>query len=72
MYDKKKCKKCKYHGNLGDKSGIYCNYTVLSGCGICLKRVGSEVIDTRGGDPKECRLYEKGRPKNTFKADFYL
>lgn len=65
MYDKKKCKTCKYHGNMSGmyQNGTWCNYSGLSNDGTCLKRVGDEVIDRRGGDSKNCLLYEKGKPK---------
>lgn len=64
-YDKKKCKKCKWHGSLvgsgatGTK-GVYCNYGSLHRCS-CLKRIKGHIVDRRGGDFNNCLLYEKGK-----------
>ena len=41
---------------------VLCDYGSKSDNGTALKRCGNEVIDTRGGDPNNCLLYEKGRP----------
>ena len=40
-------------------SSIYCDYCCVTGH-TCLQRVGSEIIDTRGDDYHNCKLYEKG------------
>nr|DAS37244.1 MAG TPA: hypothetical protein [Caudoviricetes sp.] len=58
MYNKAKCKKCKYHGKLSS-IGAYCYYSVIKN-EACLYRKGKETIDRRGGDPNNCLLYEKG------------
>ena len=70
-FDKKKCAKCKYHGTgcggypVTTKSriiSIYCNY--CNGDDTCLKRLDSgEVIDQRGDDYYNCKLFEEGKPK---------
>lgn len=41
---------------------ITCDYAIKSDGGACLKRKGKYNVDTRGGDPNNCLLYEKGKP----------
>ena len=69
MYDKNKCKTCKYRAML--KGYILCDYSNKSENGTALKRCGKGIIDTRGGDPNKCLLYEKGKP-NKGKYNFYI
>lgn len=57
MFNKAKCKKCKYHGR--GFSGVVCYYSVYNNR-ACLYRDGKEVKDRRGQDPNECLLFEKG------------
>lgn len=57
MFNKAKCKKCKYHGR--GFSGVVCYYSVYKNKS-CLYRDGKEVKDRRGRDPNECLLFEKG------------
>lgn len=60
-YNKKKCATCVYrgtHGAAGLGVKYYCNYADTGKSAT--KRVGKEVIDTRGGDFNNCLLYEKG------------
>lgn len=66
MYDKKKCKSCRWHGYFGAKdqggNNICCDYGILARQGTCLRKIGQngETIDRRGNDPDNCLLYEKG------------
>lgn len=60
MYNKDICKKCKYHAKIDGR--ITCDYAIKSDNGSCLKRIGKNIIDTRGKDPNNCLLYEKGKP----------
>lgn len=64
MFDKKRCLKCKYHGRFQNKSesglrNIMCDYAKYAKQ-TCLHSVGREVVDRRGEDPKDCKLFEKG------------
>lgn len=73
MFDKRRCRKCKFHGTVGHvvqigvergdyrDNQIVCDYLIKSGKGSCLKRVGADVIDRRGVDPNNCLLYEEGK-----------
>ena len=63
MYKKDKCIKCKYHTRIDGR--IVCDYSIKSDKGTCLKRIGKNVIDTRGDDPNNCLLYENGKPDKT-------
>ncbi len=72
MFDKRRCRKCKFHGTvghfvqLGEHKGDYrdnqivCDYLIKSGKGSCLKREGKDVVDQRGEDPNNCQLFEEG------------
>lgn len=71
MFNKDKCKKCRYHskysGGLlvckgGGELSIMCNYLAYAG-ETCLKMVDGKVVDTRGEDPDNCFKFEEGRPK---------
>lgn len=62
MYNKNKCKTCKYRTRLSKMGLVLCDYGSKSDNGTALKRCGNEVVDTRGNDPDNCLLYEKGRP----------
>ena len=66
--DKNLCLKCQYHGYLGSKSDSYgsnrnsnvmCDYAKYVKR-TCLRKVGVDVIDMRGTDPKHCKLFVKG------------
>jgi len=70
-FDKKKCLKCRYHGTgcggypvkLNDRGitvTVYCNYTTLMD-DTCLKRVKGEIVDRRGEDYHDCKLFEEGK-----------
>lgn len=72
-FDKKKCLTCIYHGEgvgysvrVPNKDGTYslkvvnCNYAGVTG-ETCLKPApNNEVIDLRGDDYDNCKLYEEG------------
>jgi hypothetical protein len=67
-FNKRKCAKCKYHGNCGAgyvvkingvTRNIICNYSGVTR-NTCLVRDGKNVIDKRGDDFDHCKLYEKG------------
>lgn len=68
IFNKDKCKTCKYHGFLGSSytslkttDCLICNYSGATNA-TCLKRVSKdEVEDRRGSDPDHCKLYENGR-----------
>lgn len=57
-FNKRKCRTCKYHGMESNK--VICYYAGLKGR-ACLRRVGKEVVDTRGEDFNKCKLYERGK-----------
>lgn len=62
-FNKKKCKKCKWHGKLcsgGQGGGIFCNYGSLHKRS-CLTRIGRDVVDIRGNDHDNCLMFEKGK-----------
>lgn len=59
MFNKDKCKKCKYHAKVNCM--ITCDYAIKSDNGACIKRKGKYNVDTRGNDPNNCLLYESGK-----------
>lgn len=59
MFNKRKCAKCKYHGNFNGGQ-IFCYYSALSNDGTCLTLKNKKVVDRRGNDPKNCELFSKG------------
>lgn len=70
-FDKKKCLRCKHHGTgcgghpVQTKTrviSVYCNYADDNR--TCLKRLeNGEIIDQRGNDYYNCKLYEEGKAK---------
>ena len=74
MFDKKKCKKCKYHAKYSgsrllsknepdsDEEAIMCNYCSIT-FDTCLRLVDGKVIDQRGEDPDHCKLFVNGKPE---------
>lgn len=70
-FNKQKCLKCKYHGLgcggypakvgfNGRTVSVYCNYSILER--TCLKRLkNGQVIDLRGDDYNDCKLFEAGK-----------
>ena len=74
-FNKRKCAKCKYRctfsgANTGFKvsaRNIGCYYGVISNTGTCLHLVNGKIIDRRGDDYDNCKLFEKGnRDPNTY------
>lgn len=72
-FNKQKCVTCKYHGKAstadgtGNKNlnGVHCYYANTGE--TCLRRVGNKVIDIRGEDFNNCKLYERGKKCKTTK-----
>lgn len=64
MKNKELCKKCKYHGTMGNRGkgerDICCDYAATANDGTCLKKVAGKVIDRRGNNYNTCLLFEKG------------
>ena len=77
MFNKKKCKTCIYHAKYSGSSvyrnnvtpatsgGIFCGYS-LATYHTCLQYDRQELVDRRGDDPENCRLYMAGKPKSGF------
>lgn len=59
-FDKKKCKKCKYHRKFPSGQFVFCNYASLTDQ-TCLKKVGKEIIDIRGDKFDGCKLFCEGK-----------
>ena len=73
MFNKTRCKKCKWHGYLSNSTAklpdssrdrvVMCDYAKYHDH-TCLHAVGINVEDRRGDDPDNCLLYIEGeRPK---------
>lgn len=65
MKNKELCKKCKYRGTIGARTGngedITCDYFATSNeKRTCLVKGGADVKDRRGDDFNNCLLYEEG------------
>ena len=62
MRNREMCSRCKYRGGSVDSPfTMFCNYAFIAD-ETCLKRVGDQVIDIRGKDMNDCKLFEEGRP----------
>ena len=66
MFNKQKCKTCKYHGYLGSSGyeipyNVMCNYAAITNQTCHYKGEGGKVEDRRGSDPENCQLYTEGR-----------
>ena len=59
MYDKTRCRSCKWRGWLGDNLACLYSFKTFD---TCIARNGDKVEDIRGDDPGNCKLYEKGKP----------
>lgn len=76
-FNKRKCLKCKFHGNCGAgvgvkingaSRGVICDYAGVTG-NTCLTLDSSRhVIDIRGNDYDHCALYTKGERKRDTNA----
>ena len=64
MYDKRKCRKCKWRGMLGDNLG--CLYA-LKTQQTCLVKKNGVVEDLRGSDHANCKLFKAGNPERDLK-----
>jgi len=60
MYDKKKCKSCKYHSHICT-FGVHCNYSLTGNTCIKRDKNNNKITDIRGNDPNKCLLYERGK-----------
>lgn len=64
-FDKRRCLKCAYHAGCnteigGQYSRVICNYACIEQSS-CLKRADDgSVIDSRGDDFYNCRLFKRG------------
>ena len=64
-FNRRKCMKCKYHGNTASDTQaksvtqVYCNYLSLTGR-TCLKSYKGVTIDRRGYEFDNCLLFEEG------------
>lgn len=68
-FNKAKCAKCKFRCNVSASAGaeykqsnrnIGCYYGELSHKGTCLQIQDGKLVDRRGDDYNNCKLYEKG------------
>ena len=61
-FSKTKCKTCAYHGSItGIATGtIYCNYGAIAESSCLYRGKHGEVLDRRGDDRFNCKLYMKG------------
>lgn len=66
MYNKKKCRKCKYSSYIGGGHKKYtsdlkitCNYSMITDQ-TCLFRKNGKIVDRRGNDPENCKLFDDG------------
>ena len=59
----KQCAKCVYRGRLNFLGG-FCNYAAVTER-TCIRTTDQgETIDTRGADPNDCMLFEKGKKRD--------
>lgn len=62
MRNREMCSRCKYRGGAVDSPSLmFCNYAAITD-ETCLKRVGNQIIDIRGKDMNDCKLFDEGRP----------
>ena len=67
-FDKFKCYKCKYHGMgvgysirvNGKVLKVHCNYCGINKSSCLRKQEDGTVIDIRGNDFSNCKLFEEG------------
>ena len=79
-FDKRKCLKCKWHGLgcggypvrvgfNGRTLPIYCNYSISER--TCLKKLkDGSIIDSRGDDYNNCKLFEPGKAEVEDEEDY--
>lgn len=61
-FNKEMCKQCRFHGRISgvDTGTVFCNYASLNDT-TCLYRKGRHVVDMRGYDHDNCKLFEAGK-----------
>ena len=66
-FDKRKCMKCVYKCTMSLGSGakaspnnVACYYSVMSNNGSCLELVKGKLVDRRGNDHDNCKLFKAG------------
>ena len=59
MFDKRKCRKCKYYGKTSGAES--CSYSLWTQNTCLHKLPDGTVVDRRGDDPKHCKLYKQGK-----------
>lgn len=66
LFDREKCYRCKWSGRMAGMAGskyskiknTICSYGTLSpGMRTCLRKTEDGIIDIRGDDPENCKLY---------------
>lgn len=73
MFNKKRCEKCEYgmkysgiqvmsRGKEHEPNGYLCGYCILTN-NTCLTVEKGKVIDRRGEDPGNCKIFKKGTRK---------
>lgn len=73
-FDKSRCLKCVFRledtsgystkNARGDTVTLVCNYAGVTGH-TCLHTVGKKVVDKRGDDYNDCKLFKKGERLRT-------
>lgn len=66
-YYKPKCKTCIYHGTTSGmhSNQVFCSYSTIAE-DTCLKKGNKgEIIDQRGDEFYNCKLYESGKKKRS-------
>lgn len=59
MYDKEKCRRCKYGAKIDRTDNfIFCYYAIRTGKTAIIKD-GDRIKDARGSDKKNCLLFEE-------------
>lgn len=63
MRDKNQCKKCIYRGGGTNASyALFCDYSGKTGK-TCLALKNGKVVDIRGNDKNNCKLFNDGKKK---------
>lgn len=59
--NREKCRKCIYHGGrISEGVAIFCDYSGKAD-ETCLKLVDGKVVDMRGNDLEDCKLFDDGK-----------
>ena len=65
MFNRKKCRNCKYHmaisgaGYSYQRGNTMCGYSLITKT-TCLRLIDNEIYDMRGDDPENCLLFNTG------------